>query len=610
MFVSLAHSRLVVSVALLVAIAGCKPAATHSVADTTAITPPAAPAPSLQKTSQSRSESVHNPDHLFKQVTGELGFDESPERYPDGTFMAPEITPAGVAVFDFDNDGRLDILHVQHPPPTSPWEKQITLSAPNRLFKQRDDGAFEEVANAGGLAGKGFHHGVAVGDANGDGFADVYICNYGGPDEFFLNNGNGSFSDATSTAGFLSSSSAVLLSKDNWSSTAAFFDYDGDGDLDIWVAHFATFDPKRKCKTTTTSEELDYCGPHTFPGQLATLWQNDGTGKFTDITAKAGIVAAGRGWGVIAADLTGDGLADVLQANDEEPNQFWVNQGDGTFVDEALLRGCGVNALGSVEANMGVTVGDIRNTGKGAFDIYITHFGGETNTLWATQGDGLYGDVTGTSGMGLVDRPYTGWGCGFFDFDNDGVLDLAVGNGRVARGPVRPEAKVGPFWNLFAEPNLLFRGNGRGGFTDIGKMAGDFTKDLEVHRSLAFADLHNRGAVDLVTVNLDNTLRIFRNDAAPSTNHWIEVLPMLGKREAIGARVTVTSGDLTRSALCLRAYSYLASNDPRVHFGLGTRTRVDAVEVVWPSGAPNREQFESPTVDRVLVCRQGEGKAL
>jgi hypothetical protein len=552
-------------------------------------------------------QGTYNPEKLFTEITSEFGLPEQVPVYPDGTFMTPEITPSGVAVFDFDNDGLLDVLHVRHPAPM-PWEQQIKSSEPNRLFRQQQDGRFVEVPDAAGLKGKGYHNGVAVGDVNNDGWQDVYLCNFGGPDEFLLNDGKGRFTDATAAAGFLKGATAVLTSPNNWSSTAAFFDYDADGDLDLWVAHFATFDPKKICKSNVNADELDYCGPHTFPGQLATLWQNQGDGAFLDVTTAAGIKAPGRGWGVIAADLTGDGHADVLQANDEEPNQLWVNQGNGTFVDEALLRGCALNAFGAVEANMGVAVGDARRTGH--FDIFITHLSGETNTLWAAQGEGLFADTTATAGMAASDRPFTGWGTGFFDFDNDGFLDLAAANGRVARGPVRPEAQLGQFWNRFGEPNLLYRGDGSGRFTDISKIGGSFTQRIEVHRALAFADLRNRGAIDLIAGNLDNTLRVHRNDAVPTGHHWLQVLPMVGKREAIGARITITAGGARRTGLCLRAYSYVSSNDPRVHFGLGSVTKVDDLEVAWPSGTPRRERFVVKEIDRDLVLRQGEGTPL
>lgn len=541
---------------------------------------------------------------LFAEVTKEwgLGTGDDPARYPDGTYMTPEITPGGVAVFDYDGDGRLDILVICHPPP-GPYAAMVAATAPNRLYHQEADGSFKEVAGAAGLGGRGFHHGVAVGDVNGDGRPDVYVCNYGGPDELFVNNGDGTFRDGTRAAGM-----PTEPAPRNWSSTAAFFDYDGDGHLDLFVARFATFNPEKRCQQSNDPSDADYCGPHTFPGQLATLYRNNGDGTFADLTKKAGINAAARGWGLICADLTGDGLADVFQANDEEPNQLWVNQGNGTFVDEAVLRGCAFNASGNVEANMGVTVGDIRRAGE--LDLYVTHITSESNTLWRNGGGGQFNDATALAGMSIVDRPFTGWGCGFFDMDNDGELDLAVANGRVAKGPPRPEARVGPFWNRYAEPNLLFKGDGSGRFADVSGKAGAFTGRMEVHRALAFADLHNRGSVDLVSVNLDNTLRVFRNDAAGAGSHWVSVLPMVGKRDGIGAQVTMSAGGRKQTSVCMRAYSYLASNDPRVHFGLGKAERVEAVEVRWPSGTPKRETFEIGTVDRAVVVRQGEGKGI
>jgi hypothetical protein len=540
---------------------------------------------------------------LFTEITRSAGFSEEPARYPDGRYKTPEITPGGVALFDYDGDGRLDILVICHPPP-GPYEQMVGSTAPNRLFHQEADGSFKEVPNAGGLAGKGFHHGVAIGDVNGDGWPDVYVCNYGSPDELFINNGDGTFRDATQSAGL-----PTAPAPRNWSSTAAFFDYDGDGHLDLFVAHFATFDPTQRCQSSVDPNDKDYCGPHVFPGQLATLYHNSGDGTFTDVTKKAGIGAPARGWGLICADLTGDGLPDVFQANDEEPNQLWVNQGNGTFVDEAVVRGCAFNASGVVEANMGVTVGDVRHTGN--LDLFVTHITSETNTLWqSTGGDGNFTDATALAGMAIIDRPYTGWGCGFFDFDNDGDLDLAIANGRVAKGPPRPEAAVGPFWNRYAESNLLFKGDGSGRFADVGSKAGTLTSRLEVHRAMAFADLFNRGSIDIVTVNLDNTVRIFRNDAAAPGAHWINVLPMTGKREALGAKVTIGVGGRKQAGLCLRAYSYLSSNDPRVHFGLGKNDKVESLEVQWPSGTPKRETFEVTAIDRDLVLRQGQGRGL
>jgi hypothetical protein len=544
-----------------------------------------------------------NPE-LFTEITGSVGLVDKPPIYPDGRYMTPEITPGGVALIDYNNDGLLDILIICHPPPGE-YQQMIKATAPNRLFRQTPEGKFVEVPGAAGLAGHGFHHGVAVGDVNNDGLPDVYVTNYASPDELFINNGDGTFRETTANSGL--NATELSRSNKNWSSTAAFFDFDGDGNLDLYVAHFATFDPAKKCMQSDSAADQDYCGPHMFPGQLGTLYRGHGDGTFEDVTSKAGIDAPGRGWGLICADLTGDGLADILQANDEEPNQLWVNQGNGKVADEAVLRGCAFNAAGSVEANMGIAVGDTRNTGN--LDLFITHITSETNTYFVDQGHGNWLDQTAAAGMAIIDRPFTGWGCGFFDYDYDGVLDLAVVNGRVAKGPARPEAEVGPFWNRYAEPNLLFRGDGRGHFADVSRDSGAFGKHLEVTRALAFGDLFNRGAIDLLTVSLDNNVRIYRNNAAPKDNHWLQVLPMIGKREAIGAKVTISVNGQKRSGLCLRNYSYLAANDPRVHFGLGKSDHVDSIEVAWPGGTPRREKFAVPAVDRVLRPKQGGGNA-
>ena len=541
------------------------------------------------------------PQTLFTEITGQVGFDENPKPYADGTFMTPEITPGGVALLDVQNTGRLDILMICHP---APGPNAFKETAPNRLFRQTPEGKFVEVPNAGGLAGRGYHHGVAVGDIDNDGFPEVYVTNYGSTDQLFGNNRDGTFTDITAKAGIKS----PLPPEKNWASTATFVDYDGDGFLDLIVVHFATFDADKKCPASSDSTDLEYCGPHMFPGQLITLYHNNGNGTFTDVTHQAGLETPGRGWGVIAAAITKDGPPEILQANDEEPNQLWVNQGDGKFADEAVLRGLAFNGSGNVEANMGVAVGDIFN--RGSLDVFITHITSETNTLFKNNADGSFTDITALAGMGPIDRPFTGWGCGIFDFDNDGNLDIAVANGRVAKGPPRGDAKVGAFWSRYAEPNLLFRGDGNGHFTNASAEAGTFTSRPEVHRAIAFGDLFNRGRIDVVTMNLDNTLRVYRNDAAPATRHWLAVLPMLDKREALGAKVYLTTGGKRRVGICLRAYSYLSSNDPRVHFGLGESTAVEALEVVWPSGKPVRERFEVGAVDRVLTVRQGQGKGV
>ena len=268
---------------------------------------------------------------LLVEVTAEVGLPAEEAEWPDGFYLTPEITPGGVALFDYDQDGDLDIYQICHCPPY-PMPAAFSEPAPNRLFRQIEGGRFEEVENAAGLDDPGYGHGVAIGDVDNDGDLDVYVTNYG-RDAFYLNQGDGTFVDRTAAAGFRDSL---------WSSAAAFVDYDQDGDLDLVVVHFATFDATRKCG----GADIDYCGPHLFAGLPDQLFRNNGDGTFTDVSAAAGITVAARGWGIIATDLTEDGRPDIYVCNDEEPNQLWVNNGDGTFLDEAVFRGVAFNGFG------------------------------------------------------------------------------------------------------------------------------------------------------------------------------------------------------------------------------------------------------------------------
>jgi hypothetical protein len=563
-------------------------------ADQSAPTNPASadPAPAAVQNADQPDLNSTSDGQLFTDVTASLGFERSSEPWPDGKFLTPETTPGGVAVFDFDGDGRLDIYQVCHCASGS-----FTDRAPNRLFRQQEDGTFEEVPGAAGLDEPGFGHGVAVGDIDNDGDLDVFVTNFG-PNAMFLNQGDGQFVDVTATAG---------IAGDHWSSSAGFFDYDRDGDLDLYVANFAIFDETKKCHNSNDANDPNYCGPHEFDGLVDTLYRNNGDGTFSDVTTEAGITLPGRGWGVALADVTGDGWCDVYVANDEEPAQLWVNQQDGTFEEEAVLRGCAFNADGRVEAGMGVGIADI--DGDQRLDLFKTHLSGETNTLYLSSGSSdLYTDGTTAARMGTTDRPYTGWGCGFFDFDHDGDLDVAVANGRVTTGIVAPGSPLGPFWSRFAEPNLLFAGDGDGRFENVSSQAGAFGREPLVSRGLALADLDDDGDLDLVVQHVDNRLRIYRNDAPLAGTHWLMVQPKTGLRDAYGAQVTIEAGGQKVLRLAHPTYSYLASSDPRAHFGLGSVEQIDALTVDWPSG--RRERFDPPAVDRTVVVNEGEGEAV
>ncbi len=525
---------------------------------------------------------------LFTEITSELQFSDAPKPLPDGTYSLPEIMGGGISLFDYDNDGDLDLLQIRFPPPGKP-----TLPAPNRLFQQQPDGTFLDVTSTAGLDDPGYGQGAAVGDTDNDGALDVYVTNFG-PDAFYLNNGDGTFSNATVSAGF---------SGDHWSSSAAFFDYDRDGDLDLYVVRYLLFDSGITCRSR--NDRTVYCGPQSFEGVLDALYRNNGDGTFSDVTATAGIASPGKGLGVVCADLTGDGWVDIYVANDQEANHLWVNNGDGTFTDEAVMRGVAFNAYGEAEASMGVTVGDVN--GDGRLDLFMTHLRDETNTLYTATEYGIFVDTSEASGLAAVDRGYTGFGCGFFDYDNDGDLDLALVNGAVRRGSKFPGANVGEFWNLYAEPNLLFQNDGSGVFTHISSLAGAFANQVEVSRGLAFGDADLDGDEDLVVGNL-NGIRVFRNDAPPLSNHWLRVRAMDGNRDAIGAEVTVVTADAEFVRLILTGYSYLSSSQLRAHFGLGTIEVVESIEIEWPDGS--RERFKAIGVDRELTLRRGSGDAL
>ena len=531
--------------------------------------------------------SAAEPPALLTEITASVISDDLSEDWPAGTYLVPEVTGGGVALFDYDGDGDLDIYQVRFPPPGRP-----RAPARNRLFRQEADGRFRDVSVAAGLGDPGYGQGVAVGDADNDGDLDVYVTNFGA-DAFYLNNGDGSFRNRTEAAGFAG---------DQWSSSAGFVDYDRDGDLDLYVVHFVDFVPPRACKGDVLP--LAYCGPNNFQGTLDTLYRNDGDGSFTDVTAEAGITSPGKGLGVVFADLTGDGLVDFYVANDSEANQLWVNNGDGGFVEEAILRGIAFNGHGQPEASMGVAIGDVN--GDARLDLFMTHMENESNTLYLATEHQIFSDHSDASGMAVVDLPFTGFGCGFFDFDNDGDLDLALVNGRVRQGRVLPGAAGGAFWGAYAEPNLLFRNDGAGRFTDVSARAGGFAGRPATSRGLAFGDLDRDGDVDLVVGNIGGPPRLFRNDAPPPGAHWLMVRALAGKRDALGAEVTLRAGGRKLVRLVQTAYSYASSNDTRVHFGLGPIERIEAIEVTWPDGS--RERFRATGVDRELSLHKGRGE--
>jgi hypothetical protein len=529
----------------------------------------------------------------FVDVTAESGLNFVHDAGPAGSYFMPQIVGSGAGFFDFDNDGRLDIYLIQNGGPNS--------SSTNRLFHQEADGRFTDVSKGSGLDIAGHGMGVAVGDVNNDGWPDVLVTQFGGA-RLFRNNGNGTFSDITKEAGLDS-----LL----WGTSACFVDYDRDGWLDIVVVNYVDYD---QVSCAGTAGQRDYCTPKSFSGTITKLYHNLGSSpggganpvRFADVTLKAGLGRLpGPGLGVVCADFNGDHWPDILVANDGWPNYLWVNQKDGTFKEEAVARGLAYNGLGQTQGNMGIALGDV--DGDGEFDVFVTHLTEETHTLWRQGPRGVFQDRTAAAGLASPRWRGTGFGTVLGDFDHDGALDLAVVNGRVGRGVAAGANALGPFWSRYAQRNQLFLNDGTGRFRDISPSNGPFCDTPAVSRGLACADVNGDGALDLLVTTIAGPARLYRN-VAPKRGHWLVVRavdPAL-HRDAYGAEVAVYAGGRRWLRSVNPGYSYLCSNDARVHFGLGPAERVDAIELIWPDGTA--ESFPGQPVDQVVALRKGEGK--
>jgi enediyne biosynthesis protein E4 len=529
----------------------------------------------------------------FEEVTAELGIDFVHRTGSEGSYPMPAIMGGGLAVFDYDGDDRLDLYFVQAGDRFAPGGGPSGIG--NQLFRQEADGRFTEVGAQAGVADRGYGMGAAVGDIDNDGDLDLFVTNYG-PDVLYRNDGDGTFTDVTRAAG---------VGDPGWSASAVFLDYDRDGLLDLYVTRYVALDPEREC--ALEGGRLDYCGPAQFPGVRDLLYHNEGGGRFREVGREAGIAnTALRGLGVVAADLDDDGWIDLYVANDSDPNNLWLNQGDGTFVDDAVLLGVAYNREGVGEAGMGLGLGDA--DGDGDPDLFVTHLIEETNTYYENLGEAGFEDRTATAGLGVPSVGYTGFGTALADLDLDGDPDIPVVNGGVKHRPSALAGRPGWFWDDYAEPNLLFVNLGDGRFEPAA--SGAFGEPVEVSRGLFPADLDRDGDLDLVVTNVEGPARVYRNPTLPGEAgpSWLElrlVDPAL-RRETPGAEVTVRAGDRRWVRDALPAGSYLAGGHPRVHLGLGAAAEVDAIEVRWPDGLV--ERFPGGAVDRVIELRRGEGE--
>jgi enediyne biosynthesis protein E4 len=500
-----------------------------------------------------------------------------------------ETLGSGVALFDYNNDGLVDILLVNG----STFEMLDNPKLPrssSRLFRNNGDGTFTDVTQQTGLINQGWGMGVAIGDYDNDGHRDVFITNFG-ENALFHNNGDGTFTNVTREAG---------LEGGNWSTGCAWGDYDRDGRLDLYVARYVDFHqtqmPKPGANTYCKYRGVPVaCGPRGLPGLPDLFYHNEGNGKFREVGADVGIQDSIRGYGLgtVWLDYDNDGWPDIFVANDSMPNFLWRNKRNGTFEEVAFEAGCALSASGRAQSNMGIAVGDYDNDGW--LDLFVTHFSEDYSTLYHNR-SGEFQDVTCEAGLGTVNYRHLSWGTGFFDFDNDGWKELFVANGHIY-----PQADSAG--NAYHQENTLFRNLRDGRFALIPREESGFT-DARSSRGAAFADLANNGQMQIVVNNIDAEPFLYGAGSMPRGN-WVR-LSLIGtrcNRDAIGARVVITSQGRTQMDEVRSADSFISSSDIRLHFGVGDASVIDQVDIRWPDGT--QEQHRQLAVNREHSIRQG-----
>ena len=523
---------------------------------------------------------------VFTEVAQASGLSFVHESGAAGEYLLPEIMAGGAGFLDYDGDGWLDIYLVQSGHMGAP-DDQLT----NRLYHNNGDGTFTDVTNTANVGDTGYGMGCAAGDYDNDGDIDLYLTNLGA-NVLYMNNGDGTFTDMTNR---------TAVNDPGWSTSAAFVDYDADGDLDLFVTNYVSWTDapaftKRRCFAITGAR--DYCSPQAYAApSFDRLYRNRlelGEARFEDVSAEAGIRAKpGTGLGVVCTDLNGDGFVDMYVANDQMPSFAWINDGQGHFAEQAVALGIAVDQLGKSQAGMGVASGDIDNDGD--FDLWKVHLNRESHILYLNEGH-FFDDVTMRWGLAAPTRRYTGFGTAMFDYDLDGLLDVFVANGRV-----QYVTGLNAVDDIYAEPNQLLRQVEPGRFEAVTVAAGAALQLAQNSRAAAFGDYDNDGDVDILIANRDGAVRLLRNDAKRRGGFLIlRVLDRRG-RDAYGAVVKCVIGETVRTFEVRAAYSYCATNDPRVHLGLGSAATVDRVEVRWPDGSIDTfGPFQANTIVEVM----------
>jgi hypothetical protein len=536
---------------------------------------------------------------VFSDITKQAGLDKFLHRSGSSeksTIL--ETIGSGVALLDYDNDGWLDIYLLN----ASTIRALKGKEAPPRamLFHNNHDGTFTDVTERAGVANERWGVGVAVGDYDNDGWPDIYVANFG-KNRLYHNNHDGTFTDVAEKAG---------VTVGGWSAGPTWGDYDHDGLLDLFVPGYVKFDvdnppiagqgriPPNFCQFRGIAV---MCGPRGLPGESDHLFHNNGDGTFTDVSVKAGVSDPSGYYGLASAfvDVDDDGWVDLVVANDSTPNYLYRNKHNGTFEDVSYASGFALSEDGREQASMGIAIGDYQRSGR--IDLFTTTFSDDYKTLYRNDGQGNFSDVTYQAGLAGPTIPFLAWGTGFLDFDNDGLLDLFIANGHVY-----PEVDKQDWGTTWAERPQLFRNLDGKKFEEVPPATGSGLADVISARGAAFGDIFNDGVIDVVINNIDSRPALLRN-VLKTGNHWLE-LKLIGgpksPRDGNGAKVFLTIGGVRQRGDVYSGGSYSSSSDQRIHFGLGTATKVDSIEIDWPSGA--KEKITLPGIDRIVTIQEGK----